>query len=113
MPRNGRYLSELLSHAGGGQSRTVILCGAMKPLRSTPDSFLTETETDGWQNLRLAMARVQQETPGIYLTDGDQLHNVFDVEKHREVVDGKVTQARFVRSFKPYPNPAIDFVRDT
>lgn len=113
MPRNGRYLSELLEHADAGLHRTVIFCGAMKPLRSAPETFLSEEHTDGWQNLRLAMRNVQEETPGVYLTDGDRLHNVFDVEKQREVVNGKVTNAQFVGRASPYPDPSKDFVRDT
>jgi L-asparaginase/Glu-tRNA(Gln) amidotransferase subunit D len=109
MPRNGRYLSTLLEqHVDYGLHRTVIFCGAMQPLRSAPDLFLPEERTDAWRNLRLAMEQASKAKPGVYLTDGDILHSVFDVEKSRAVKDGIVTDAKFVGRVHPYPDPSID-----
>ncbi|MBY0355840.1 MAG: asparaginase [Rickettsiales bacterium] len=121
MPRNGRTLHELMQHADAGTTRTIIMCGSMQPLRklaadekaACEDVFLDENHTDALRNLTLAMRKVGTEKSGVYLTDGDQLHNVFDVEKQREVAQGKVTHAQFVGRVHPFPNPDIDFISHT
>ena len=116
-PRNGRYLSELMDYADGSPSRTIIFCGAMKPLRMISDSagdvYLNRAVTDGWGNLELAMKNVHTQPPGVYLTDGHTLHDVFHVEKRSERAGDKVTNARFVGYAERRLDPSTNFVRDT
>lgn len=124
LPRNGRYVSELLQHLSQGSHR-IVFCGAMKPLRKQAEGvdgakeniFLPESETDGWLNLRTAWQGLQSDEPGVFFTDGEKLQNPFLMEKSRTVEqqDGRniVTHAEFIDRVNQKPDPAIDWVRET
>lgn len=94
MPPHGEQLQQMLAERGMAEP-TIVITGAMRPLRGKGKQWRTPEHTDGWENLRLAMADAASCPPGVYIEYGQGPKDPSKIEKFKEVENGRVVRSGF------------------
>lgn len=112
MPVHARYLKRRMAEwgaHGGMDEKTVLLTGAMNPLRDKHGQWRDPEgpRNDGWQNLRMAVADAAGTQPGVYVEIGNGPQEADTIHKYVELSEPDANGVRkVVRSGFMADNPA-------
>tara|TARA_B100000989_G_scaffold154624_1_gene115328 strand:+ start:825 stop:1448 length:624 start_codon:yes stop_codon:yes gene_type:complete len=90
MPQHARTLRVLLNKQGM-QNTNIVFTGAMEPLRDKDKAWRLQSE--GWDNLTLALQEAQRPSPRTMLAVERQLYDAFKTDKDVVVGDDNTVQS--------------------